>query len=75
MYIFSILKRGGMTKHSPVADYDPKQTNMIVVLNSVLNIYCSTKVTILPGGNVYSKTLFTTASAVPCSTFFAEVVR
>ena len=75
MYIFSILKRGGMTKHSPVVDYDPKQTNMIVVLNSVLNIYCSTKVTILPGGNVYSKTLFTTVSAVSCSTFFAEVVR
>lgn len=27
MYIL-IFKRGGMKKHSPVVDYDPKQTNM-----------------------------------------------
>lgn len=29
MYIFSILKRGGMKKHPPVVDYDPKQTIML----------------------------------------------
>jgi hypothetical protein len=74
MYIFSILKRGGMTRHSPVVDYDPKQTNMIAILNSVLDIYCSTKVTILPGGNVYSKPLFVKVTAAPCSAFFNEVV-
>ncbi len=71
---FPFFNKGGNEKHSPrVVDYDPKQTN----INNLFIIeknYCSTNVTILAGGNTYSKLLLTDAKPALCSAFFVAVV-